>query len=146
MMLPPRSQLSGGQLASSWDCHQGFLTAFKVIMQENQMHPLFHSKVVLSYNQSSNSSSFLVLFDHGYCPVGLFCAATTRLIVEHKWTVNTGKSQFRNKINFFCTCSGKSYSVVFSAFSAHYEVCLVKEALPIVKYNIYQNICVCQGL
>ena len=31
----------------------------------------------------SGSSSFLVLFDHGYCPVGLFCAATTRLIVKH---------------------------------------------------------------
>ena len=102
--------------------------------------PCVLPKVVLSYNQSSNSSSFLVLFDHGYCPVGLFCAATTRLIVEHKWTVNTGESQFRNKINFYCTCSGKSYSVVFSAFSAHYEVCLVKEALPIVKYKIYQNI------
>ena len=42
-------------------------------------------KIELSFNLLSNSSSFLVLFDHGYCPVGLFCAATTRLIVAQKW-------------------------------------------------------------
>ena len=91
-------------------------------------------KAELSYNRSSNSSSILVLFDHGYC------AATTRLIVNHKWSVNIGELQFGNKINFYCTCSGKSCNVIFSAFSAHYEVCLMGEELPQAKCMIYQNI------
>ena len=93
----------------------------------------------LSCNVSSKSLSFLVLFDHGYCPVGLFCAATIELIVSHKWELNKGASQFRNKINFYCPCSGKSYSVMFSEFSAHYEVCLMGEILPEVKFEIYRN-------
>eukprot|EP00731_Ephydatia_muelleri_P012831 Em0007g141a len=93
----------------------------------------------LSDNKLSDPSSFLVLFDHSFCPVGLFCAATTRLIVKHKWKLNE-VDQYRNKINFYCTFSGKSYNVIFSAFSAHYEVYLKSEALPGVKYMIYQNI------
>ena len=96
-------------------------------------------KTELFYNQSN--SSFLVLFDHGYCPVGLFCAATTRLIVTYHWKIKTGELQYRNKINFYCKCSGKSYNVIFSAFSAHYEVCLIgEENLPQVKCMIYQQI------
>ena len=105
--------------------------------------PCVLTKIELLYSQSSNSS-FLVLFENGYCPVGLFCAATTRLIVAHKWTVNTGESQFRNKINFYCKCSGISYNVIFSAFAAHYEVCVMGEASAEfkheVKYFIYQRI------
>ena len=97
-------------------------------------------KTTLSYNLSNNFSSFLILFDHGYCPVGLFCAATTGLIVSRKWKVNNGESQYRNKINFYCICSGKSYSVLFSAFSAHYEVSLMGESLPHVKCMIYNDI------
>ena len=88
-------------------------------------------------NKPSNSSTFLVLFDHGYCPVGLFCAATTRLIVKHKWTLNRNKSQFRNKINFYCTFQNKTCGVIFSAFSTHYEVCLMGEG---AKCMIYQDI------
>ena len=95
---------------------------------------------ILSDNELSNSSSFLVLFNHDYCPVGIFCAATTKLIVEYKWELR-GESQFRNKINFYCKCSNKSYKVIFSAFPEHYEVCLMeKEELPEVKYMIYGNI------
>ena len=95
-------------------------------------------KQCLSCNLSSKSS-FLVLFDHGYCPVGLFCASTIGLIVSHKWVLNKGAPQFRNQINFYCTCSEKSYNVMYSEFSAHYEVCLTGEALPEVKYMIYQD-------
>ena len=87
----------------------------------------------------SGSSSFLVLFDHGYCPVGLFCAATTRLIVKHKWKLNEVE-HCRNKIDFYCKFNSQSYNVIFSAFTAHYEVYLNGEALPGVKYMIYQNI------
>ena len=87
----------------------------------------------------SGSSSFLVLFDHGYCPVGLFCAATTRLIVKHKWKLNE-VYHYRNKIDFYCKFKCQSYNVIFSAFTAHYEVYLKGEALPGVKYMIYQNI------
>ena len=90
-------------------------------------------------NVSSKPSCYLVLFDHGYCPVGLFCAAVIRLIVSHKWDLKKGASQFRNKIDFYCTCSGKTYNVIFSEFSAHYEVCLVGEALSVVKYKIYRD-------
>ena len=99
-------------------------------------------KEELSFNQLCNSSSFLVLFDHGYCPVGLFCAATTRLIVEHNWEIKPGELQYRNKINFFCKCSDqKLYNVIFSAFPAHFEVCLVGGAnSPQAKCTIYQTI------
>ena len=93
----------------------------------------------LSCNLSDKSLCYLVLFDHGYCPVGLFCAATIKLIVSHKWELNKGASQFRNKIDFFCTCAGKSYNVIFSEFSAHYEVCLTGDALPEVKCKIYRD-------
>ena len=83
------------------------------------------------------SSSFLVLFDHGYCPVGLFCAATTRLIVKHKWKLNEVE-HCRNKIDFYCKFNSQSYNVIFSAFTAHYEVFLKGKELPEVKYMIYQ--------
>ena len=97
----------------------------------------------LSCNRSDKSLCYLVLFDHGYCPVGLFCAATIKLIVSHKWELNKGASQFRNKIDFLCTYSRITYNVIFSEFSAHYEVCLMgedmPEELPEVKYKIYQD-------
>ena len=102
--------------------------------------PCVLPKAKLSYDQSRNSSCLLVLFDHGYCPVGLFCAATTTLIVAHKWKVNTGGLQFRNKINFYCTYSEISYNVIFSAFPTHYEICLMGKLVPKVKYMIYKDI------
>ena len=97
----------------------------------------------LSCNRSCKSLCYLVLFDHGYCPVGLFCAATIKLIVSHKWELNKGASQFRNKIDFFCTYSTITFNVIFSEFSAHYEVCLMgeelPEELPEVKCKVYQD-------
>ena len=93
----------------------------------------------LSCNLSDKSLCYLVLFDHDYCPVGLFCATTIKLIASHKWKLNESTPQFRNKIDFYCTCSGKSYNVIFSEFSAHYEVCLMGDALPEVKYKVYQD-------
>ena len=100
--------------------------------------PCVLPKVGLSCNLSGKSLCYLVLFDHGYSPVGLFCAATIGLIVSHKWELNKGAPQFRNRIDFYCTYSGKSYNVIFSEFSAHYEVCLMGEELPKVKYMIYR--------
>ena len=105
-----------------------------------------------SHDLLSNSSSFLVLFDDGYCPVGLFCAATTELLVAHNWELNTGVQQYRNRINFYCSCPRKSYKVIFSAFPTHYEACLMPaydgeilkditdEELLEVKHMIYSNI------
>ena len=101
--------------------------------------PCVLPKVGLSCNISSKSLCYLVLFDHGYCPVGLFCAATIGIIVSHKWELNKGAPQFRNKIDFYCTYFGKTYNVIFSEFSAYYEVCLIQEALPEVKYKIYRD-------
>ena len=120
--------------------HRHIISSIHIEEKKRYFMPSVLPKAELSYNLSNNSSSILVLFDHGYCPVGLFCAATTRLIVNHKWSVNIGASQFRNKINFYCTCSGKSCNVIFSAFSAHYEVCFMGEELPQAKCMIYQNI------
>ena len=71
--------------------------------------------------------SFLVIFEDGYCPIGLFCAATTRLIVEHKWNVIKSDKQFRNKIIIYSQVAGLSYQVIFSSFCTHYEVHLVKD-------------------
>ena len=87
-----------------------------------------------------NSCSLLVMFEQGYCPVGLFCAASTRLIVTHKWEVNRSE-QFRNKISFHCTLSENACTIVFTAFSAHYEVKLIDNDNPSqVKFEIYKAI------
>ena len=89
---------------------------------------------------SADSCSFLVMFEHGYCPVGLFCAATTTLIFAHKWEVNRSE-QFRNRISFVVSMSGNWYTIVFTAFSVHYEVKLVDKAVPPqIKLEIYKAI------
>ena len=94
-------------------------------------------KAESSYNISKDSCSFLVLFEHGCCPIGLFCAVTTRLIVTHKWRVKKNESQFRDKISFYC--SGKSYHIIFSAFFAHYEICLMdRNTKRNIRYSIYK--------
>ena len=95
-----------------------------------------------SYKISRDSFSFLlVMFEHGCCPIGLFCAVTTRLIVTHRWRVMKDALQFRNKISLYYSCSGKSYHIIFSAFFAHYEICLIYiKAKPNIKYAIYKVI------
>ena len=98
-------------------------------------------KAELSDKISSDSCSFLVMFEHGCCPIGLFCAVTTSLIVTHKWRVKKDEHQFRNKISFYCDCLGKLYQIIFSAFFAHYEICLMdRKAVPNIRYEIYQVI------
>ena len=97
-------------------------------------------KAELSYNKSWDSCSLLVLFEHGCCPIGLFCAVTTRLIVTHKWIVKKNESQFRDKISLYYYFSGKSYHIIFSAFFAHYEICLNREAKPNIRYVFYKAI------
>ena len=113
-------------------------------MDENRF---FMPSVLPKADLSPNiSCSFLVMFECGYCPIGLFCAVTTALIVTHKWKLKKDDHQFRNKISFYCSCSGKSYHIIFSAFFSHYEVCLIcnKENDAIqdinVKVNIYKTI------
>ena len=95
-----------------------------------------------SYNKSGDSCSFLVMFEqHGCCPIGLFCAVATSLIVTHKWRVKKKEPQFRNKISFSSLCSGKAYHIIFSAFFAHYEICLMdRRAEPNIRYAIYKVI------
>ena len=93
----------------------------------------------------SHSCSFLVMFECGYCPIGLFCAVTTALIVTYKWKLKKDDHQFRNKISFYCSCSGRSYRIIFSAFFSHYEVCLILDqennaTQDDVKVNIYKII------
>ena len=94
-----------------------------------------------SYNKSEDLCSFLVMFEHGCCPIGLFCAVTTSLIVTHKWRVKKKEPQFRDKISFYCDCSGKSYHIIFSAFFSHYEICLInREAKLNIGYAVYKMI------
>ena len=93
----------------------------------------------------NNSCSFLVMFECGYCPIGLFCAVTTALIVTQKWRLKKDDHQFRNKISFYCSCSGRSYHIIFSAFFSHYEVYLILDqensaTQDDVKVNIYITI------
>ena len=93
---------------------------------------------------SADSSSFLLFFEHGICPVGLFCAATTRLLFKDtslstQWILKKSE-QFRNKITFL-TNYDDWYTVVFTAFSAHYEVKLDHADAPAkIKFKIYANI------
>ena len=87
----------------------------------------FMPSVLSKADPSCNKSrSFLVIFEDGYCPIGLFCAATTRLMIEHKWNVIKSDNQFRNKISFYYRVSGLSYQIIFSSFSTHYEVHLLE--------------------
>ena len=103
-------------------------------------------KAAKSDKIASDSCSFLVMFEqHGCCPIGLFCAVTTSLIDIHKCRVTqAGKlhcDQFRDKISLYYCCSGKSYHIIFSAFFAHYEICLIdKKAGPNIRYAIYKVI------
>ena len=76
-----------------------------------------------SYNKSSDSSSFLVMFEHGCCSIWLFWAVTTRLIVTHKWKVKKDACQFRDKSSFYD--SSGMYHIIFTAFFAHYEISLM---------------------
>ena len=77
-------------------------------------------------NKSFNKSdSFLVMFDDGYSPIGLFCAVTTRLIVEQKWNIVKYYDQFRNRISFDYEVSGLTHQIIFSSFSFYYEVHLL---------------------
>ena len=93
-----------------------------------------------SYKTSRDLCSFLVMFEHDCCPIGLFCAVTTRLIVTHKWRVKKDEPQFRNKISLYCS-GKKSHHVIFSAFFAHYEICLMdSNAKPNIRYAIYKMI------
>ena len=87
----------------------------------------FMPSVLSKADPSCNKSrSFLVIFEDGYCPIGLFCAATTRLMIEHKWNVIKSDNQFRNKVSFYYRVSGLSYQIIFSSFSTHYEVHLLE--------------------
>ena len=110
-------------------------------MRDMYFMPSVLKKAEPSSKIPRDSCSFLVMFKHGCCPIGLFCAVTTRLIVTHKWTLMNEPQQFRDKISFFCDCSGKSYHIIFSAFFAHYEICLMdSNAEPNIKYAIYKVI------
>ena len=82
-------------------------------MGENEF---FMPSVLSKADPSCNKSrSFLVIFEDGYCPIGLFCAATTRLMIEHKLNVIKTVEQFRNKISFYFyyQVSRLSYKIIF---------------------------------
>ena len=81
-----------------------------------------------------------MMFEHGCCPIGLFCAVTTKLIVTHKWIVKKDTLQVRNKISFYCS-SVRKYHIIFSAFFAHYEISLMhRKVEPSIKYAIYKAV------
>ena len=87
---------------------------------------------------SRDSCSFLVMFEHGCCPTGLFCAVTTRLIITRKWRVIKDVPQFRDKISLYCA-GKRTYHVIFSAFFGHYEICVMeRKAKPNFRYAIYR--------
>ena len=95
----------------------------------------------------ASSCSFLLMFKNGSCPVGLFCAVTSRLIFTDKSTSSSPQwqlkktEQFRNKITFHASLHGRWHTVVFTAFSAHYEVKLLEKDSPSkLKFEIYTTI------
>ena len=94
-------------------------------------------KAELSYNKSGDLCPFLVMFEHGCCPIGLFCAVTTSLIVTHKWKVKKDEPQFRNKISLYYP-GKKSYHIIFSAFFAHYEICVIDKKAKLIRYAIFK--------
>ena len=98
------------------------------IISKMDENVFFMPSVLSKADPSCNKScSFLVIFEDGYCPIGLFCAATTRLMVQHKWNVIKTVKQFRNKISFYYKVSKLSYKIIFSSFSTHYEVHLLED-------------------
>ena len=109
-------------------------------MDEN----VFFMPSVLSKAPVSNCnplSSFLVMFEHGHCPIGLFCAATAGLIVEHKWIIIKSENQYRDRISFYYQVSGFSQIIIFSSCSTHYEVHLIEQEVGSnVKFAIFKAI------
>ena len=88
--------------------------------------------------KSSDFSSFLVIFSHGCCPIGLFCAVTTKLIVTHKWKVKKDAKQWRNKINFYD--HSEMYHIIFSAIYDHYEISMDRKAKSSIRYAVYKAV------
>ena len=95
----------------------------------------------------ASSCSFLLFFKNGSCPVGLFCAVASRLIFTDTSTSSSPQwelkktEQFRNKITFHVSLHGRWHTVVFTAFSAHYEVKLLEKDSPSkLKLAIYTTI------
>ena len=86
-------------------------------------------------NKSISSSSFLVMFELGYCPIGLFCAVTTSLISIHRWKVDSNALQYRDKISFYD--ESEINHITFSAFFNYYEIHLDSEADSSIRYVIY---------
>ena len=91
-----------------------------------------------SCNKSSDSCSFLVMFGHGCCPIGLFCAVTTSLIAICQWKVNKNTSQYRDKISFYD--GSERYHITFSVFFNYYEIHVDDKANSSIRYAIYKAV------
>ena len=90
-----------------------------------------------SNKKSTSSGSVLFMFEDGLCPVGLFCAVTTELIVSHKWHLKKSEHQCRDQIRFMV----QSYHIKFSDFATCYEVHIVDEKVePKTKSVIFKAV------
>ena len=95
----------------------------------------------LSDNTPNNVLSFLVRFKNGYCPIGIFCAVSTRLANTKYWKINESFLQFKNKICFYYVQLEASYCITFTAFNAYYRVGIDERNVSSeVRFNICKDI------
>ena len=111
-----------------------------VISSDTFFMPSLLPQTELAYNVCNNSCSFLVMFEQGYCPIGFFCAVSTRLVNTHNWEINMSLSQFKNRMCFRYLWSETSYDIVFTAFNDYYEVCVNEINIPEVRFRVYKAV------
>ena len=111
-----------------------------VISSDTFFMPSLLPQTEPAYNVCNNSYSLLVTFEQGYCPIGFFCAVSTRLVDTHNWEINTSLSQFKNRMCFHYLWSKTSYDIVFTAFNTYYEVCVNEINIPEVRFRVYKAV------
>ena len=92
-----------------------------------------------SYNVPNKLCSILVILKTEYCPIGVFCAVSTRLASTKNWKINESVPQFKNRMYFYYVLPVASYSIMFTSLNDYYEV-NEKHVPQTVKLDVYKDI------
>ena len=91
--------------------------------KETLFMPSLLPKAKQSYiNTSNNMCSILVMLKNEYCPIGVFCAVSTRLASTMNWKINESVPQFKNRMYFYYALPEASYGIIFTTLNDYYEV------------------------
>ena len=112
------------------------------INDETFFMPSLLPKAEPSYSNTPNDMcSILVMVKNEYCPIGVFCAVSTRLASITNWKINESVPQFKNRMYFYYALPDASYGIILSALNDYYEVNETLIDIPSkVKLNVYKDI------